>query len=82
MTSISITSARTGFADIFDKVVHGHERIVIDRYGKDRVAMVPIEDLERLQALEDAQDIADADAAMADPAPSVTLDEVRKDLGL
>ena len=82
MTTVSITAARNDLADIFDSVVRNHERIVIERYKKDRVAIVPVEDLERLQALENAEDIADADAAMAESGKSVSYDEIRAELGL
>jgi prevent-host-death family protein len=82
MTVVKITAARSGFFDLFDKVARKHERIVIDRRGKDKVAMVPLEDLERLRALDDAADIAAADAALAESAERISYDEIRKELGL
>jgi len=82
MTSISITRARNGFFNLFDKVVRDHETIVIDRRGKDKVAMVPISDLERLQRLEDLEDIEAADAAVAESAERIPYEEIRADLGL
>jgi prevent-host-death family protein len=82
MTDLSITDARKGFFDLFDRVLRKGDRVIIARRGKDRVAIVPVEDLEKLQALEDAADIAAADAAMAEPGKSIPYDEVRKELGL
>ena len=82
MTNIPITAARKEFFDLFDKVSRGHQRVVIARRGKDKVAMVPLEDLERLQALEDAADVAAADAAMAKRSKRIPYDEIRKELGL
>ena len=82
MTSIHITDARGHFFDLFDKVVREGERIVIDRRGKDRVAMVPLADLERLEALDDEADIAAADAALAESDKRVAYEEVKKELGL
>ena len=82
MTNINVTSARTAFFELFDKVVRGRERIVINRRGKDKVAMIPLEDLERLQELEDAADVAEADAALAESDERIPYDEIRKELGL
>ena len=82
MTDLSITNARKGFFDLFDRVIRKRDRVIIARRGRDRVAIVPVEDLEKLQAFEDAADIAAADAAMAEPGKSIPYEEVRKELGL
>ncbi len=47
-----------------------------------RKPVVPVKDMKKQQALEDAADIAAADAAMAEPGKSIPYDEVRKELGL
>lgn len=82
MTEVSITAARVGLFDLFDKVARKGQRIVIGRRGKDKVAMVPLEDLRRLQALEDAADASDADAAMAESDERIPYEQIRKELGL
>jgi prevent-host-death family protein len=82
MPTIKITAARTKFFDLFDRVARKHERVVVDRRGKDKVAIVPMEDLEKLEAMEDQEDIAAADAAFDDKSPRVNYDEIRKELGL
>ena len=82
MTDLSITAARKAFFDLFDRVVRKGDRVIVARRGKDRVAIIPVEDLEKLQALEDAADIAAADAAMAELGKRIPYDEVRKELGL
>ena len=82
MTKVPITVARRKLFDLFDDVVRKGARIVIDRLGKDKVAMISIEDLEKLQALEDAADVAAADAALAESDERIPYDEVRKELGL
>lgn len=82
MTTIRITAARKKLFDLFDDVVRKGSRIIIDRRGKDRVAMVPLEDLQRLQALEDAADIAAADAAVAESDERIAYEEIRKEMGL
>jgi prevent-host-death family protein len=58
MTELSTTDAREGFADLVGRVAYGKERVVITRNGKRQAAVIPVEDLERLQAL-------DRDRAMA-----------------
>ena len=82
MTNITVTQARSGFFDLFDRVARKHERVVISRRGRESVAMVPVEDLEKIEALEDAEDIRAADAALAKSNRRIPYDEVRKELGL
>jgi prevent-host-death family protein len=82
MTHVDFTSARSGFTDLFNRVFFRGERVIIERRGKDKVAVVPLEDLERLEALEDQADIAAADAAMKDRAPRIPYEQIRKELGL
>ncbi|MBC7545098.1 MAG: type II toxin-antitoxin system Phd/YefM family antitoxin [Candidatus Sericytochromatia bacterium] len=56
MLKISAGDAREQFAEIINQVGYSKERIVVTRHGKDIVAVVPIEDLKRLEAsaVEDA----------------------------
>ena len=82
MTIVKITEARSSLGDLFNKVLYQHDRIVIDRRGKDKVALVPIEDLRRLEELEDREDIAAADAALAETDERIPYDEIRRELGL
>ena len=82
MANIGITAARSKFFDLFDRVARNHETVVIDRRGKDRVAMIPIADLERLRRLEDMEDIEAADAALAESSRRIPYAEIRADLGL
>lgn len=63
MKSISVTQARKDLGDIFGEVNYTKERIILTN-RKRRVAIVPFEDLEKLQALEDAEDIAEAETAL------------------
>ncbi|MGI5488284.1 type II toxin-antitoxin system Phd/YefM family antitoxin [Microtetraspora malaysiensis] len=52
---IPVTQARADFAELVNRAAYGGERIVMTRHGKPIVALVPAADLERLQALEDAE---------------------------
>jgi prevent-host-death family protein len=45
MTKLTITKARARFSKIMSRVAQGKERVVLTRWGKDLVAIVPVEDL-------------------------------------
>ena len=47
-----MTQARAEFADLVNRVVYGSERIVVTRHGKPIAAIVPAEDLARLEELD------------------------------
>ena len=66
MSSISTVEARERFSEVVNRAAFGQERIVLTRRGKALAALIPIEDLEWLQEIEEQQDIADAEAALAD----------------
>jgi prevent-host-death family protein len=51
---VSATEARANFQELINRVEYRGERIVIERHGKAVVAIVGLEDLKRLEALEDA----------------------------
>ena len=60
MTNVSAAKIRNDFSDIVNRVAFGKERVIINRRGKNIVAMIPVEDLELLQSLEDKIDLSDA----------------------
>lgn len=53
---IPVTQARAELADLINRVVYGGERVVVTRHGKPLVALVSAADLERLEALPDADE--------------------------
>jgi prevent-host-death family protein len=53
---VSITEIREQMADIINRVAYGGERVVLRRRSKGVAAMVSMEDLALLQALEDQSD--------------------------
>lgn len=83
MEPIPITQARDCLGDLAARVLYGHERIILTRHNK-KLALVPIEDLEALEAMEDALDIRAADAAHKEAELHGTIgwEEVKKELGL
>lgn len=63
--NISTGEARKQFSEIVNRAAYGKERVVITRRGKPLVAVVPIEDMEALEAIEDRIDIEEADKVLA-----------------
>jgi prevent-host-death family protein len=81
MIKISAKQARDDFSATLDKVRVEHERIVVQRNGRDIAALVSIDDLELLERLEDEADIRAAREALKDP-ERYPLEEVLEGLGL
>jgi prevent-host-death family protein len=84
MAILDVTRARTQFTDTLSRAAYGKERIRITRHGKELAAVVPIEDLELLEALEDRIDLEDARAALAEAKVQGTIpwEKIKGDLGL
>jgi len=80
MTKISTAEARNGFADIINRASFGKERIVLTRRGKNLVAIIPVEDLELLEELEDRMDVAAAKAALAESKERVSYEDMRREV--
>ena len=78
--TISTTAARDRFADILNRAAYGKERVVLTRRGRPLVAVVPIEDVERLEALEDERDAEEVrrrrEAWERAGRPSVSIEDV------
>lgn len=73
MSSISVADAKNQFSDLLRRAEYAGERVVVHRHGKPVAAIVSTRDLERLQALEDTQDVEDAAAALKEAARGGTL---------
>ena len=84
MTALSTVKARENFSDLVNRSAYGKERVVLTRRGKGVAAVVPIEDLNLLEAIEDRLDLEDIEKALADPENkgAIPWDRVKKDLGL
>lgn len=68
MTTVSIVELRKRFTDVVNTATYQKERFVLMRHNKPVVAIVPMEDYELLEALEDRVDLEDARAVLKDPA--------------
>jgi len=60
------------------------ERLILHRRGKDVAALVPVQDLALLEALEDRVDLDDARAALAEAREKGTIpwEQIKAELGL
>lgn len=81
MTRIPASKVRSDFATIVNRVAFGGERVVVQRKGKGIVAVVPVEDLELLEAIEDRMDLDAARKALKNP-NSKPYTQFRRELGL
>ena len=81
---VTISEARQDFAELVNRAAYGHERVRVVRRGREIAAIVPIEDVELLERLEDEFDLKAARAALADPENAVPIpwEQVKADLGL
>jgi prevent-host-death family protein len=84
MTVISVVEARKKLPELMNRAFYAGDRAIIERRGKKLAAVVSIEDLELLQALEDKLDLAAAKKALAEAkgkAP-VSWKKLKAELGL
>jgi prevent-host-death family protein len=81
MTEVSSAALREKLAELVNRVHFGHERVVVTRRGKKLVALVPADDLDLIEALEDRIDVVAAEKALKEKG-SIPWEKVRKGLGL
>ncbi len=80
MSTVSVADARNHFSDVIDR--SKTEAVFIERRGQRAAVVVSPEHYERmLEALEDAEDVAVFDEAMAEEGPNVPWAQVKADLG-
>ena len=86
MSSQTINSkkARKDFADNINRVAYGHERLTVTRHGKVVAAIIPIEDLEFLEQIEEELDRKAIEEALAEQGnePLEDWKAVKKELDL
>jgi prevent-host-death family protein len=63
---LPITKARDRLTELVNRAAYGKERVVLGRRGEAMVALVPVEDLEALEAMEDRIDLEEARKALAE----------------
>lgn len=81
---LSVSEAREDFADLVNRVAYRGERVRVMRRGREVAAIVPIEDIELIERLEDRLDLEAARDALADPDNAVPIpwEQVEAELGL
>ena len=80
MNAVTVTEARKSLPDLVERA--RREPVVLSRHGK-RAAVLMSPDAfdEMLEALEEVEDIAAFDAAMAEEGENIPWDEVKAELG-
>ena len=79
---LNASQVRAGFAEAVNRATFAGERTVIRRHGKDVAAVVSVEDLKTLEALEDKLDLEEARRIMKRPGRLVPWEKVKLELGL
>ena len=82
MSFINITQVRPNLKELADRVCFYGKQICVERNGKPAFALISIEDLHLLEALEDKIDLDEAREILAKESGSVSLDQVRTRLGI
>ena len=84
MAQVNTVNERAQFSDIINRAAFGKERVTLTRRGKEIVAVVPIEDVKLLEALEDKIDLEEARAALTESKKkgTVSWDKIKKELSI
>ena len=81
MTTLTTVDLRANLSDVLGRVHHGHERIIITKSGKPVAGLIPYDELEAIEALEDELDRKALAEARAEGGRH-RLEEVKRELGL
>jgi len=80
MATMNISAARENLAEAVE--LARTETVYLERYGHLAAVLVSPEQYEKLvAALEDAEDVAEFDAAMSEEGPNIPWEQVKLDLG-
>lgn len=78
---MSVTEARENFSEAI--ATSAVEAVFIQKHGENAAVLISPERYEELMdALEEIEDMASYDSAMADPSPNIPWEEVKRQLGL
>lgn len=80
MSNVSVADARNNFSEMITQ--SQTEAVFIERRGQQAAVLISPEQYERmLDALEEAEDVAAFDEAMAEEGPNIPWAQVKSDLG-
>jgi len=84
MGQVNTVKARAQFSEIINRAAFGKKRVTLTRRGKEIVALVPIEVVKLLEALEDKIDLEEARAALTEAKKkgTVSWEKIKRELGL
>ncbi|MDR1431751.1 MAG: type II toxin-antitoxin system Phd/YefM family antitoxin [Propionibacteriaceae bacterium] len=81
-STVSARGLRNDLADVMGRVRFASERVAVTRHGKVAAVLISPDDLELLEELEAAADLAAYHSAkQADDGVRVSLDQLRRELG-
>lgn len=80
--NLSVAEARRTLAEALNQVAYAGERVILERHGKPVAALVSLDDLRRLEELENQSDLAAVKAARKGKGKPVPLADVKRRLGM
>lgn len=82
MIRVQASQARERFSEILNEVSYGHERMMLQRHGKDVPAMISADDLKRFEELEDRADLLEMENVLSKGETAIPWEQARAELGL
>lgn len=73
MTTLTTTEAQKKFSELLRRVAADKERIILTQAGEELVAVIPIEDLALVEALEDRADVEETREALREGQEKETI---------
>ncbi len=81
MLEVGVHEIRANLAEVINRVAYGGERVILERRSKPVLALVSMQDLELLNALEDQADVKAALKARKDKG-GVPLEKIKARLAM